>query len=509
MICFAGLTEVASASVSEMTDASGQWRYVLEKGSATVTGCVRRPPSDLLIPSELDGYPVTSIGKHAFEDQRISSVTIPNSVISIGDCAFLRCSSLTSVTIPDSVKSIGDWAFYNCNLTSITIPESVTSIGRNPFGLGRNPFARHSLTYIDVSPNNPVYVQIDGVLFDKQRKELVSFPSAKGGVYAIPEGTLLIGDHAFSFCSRLTGVTIPESVTSIGIDAFVDCESLTEVTISNNVTIIKEAAFYRCYGLTNVTIGSGVRSIERIAFGECKSLANVTIMDGVTSIDESAFSGCNSLALSVTKDSYAEQYAKDNDIPYILDSDTSWLDTMETNPTIDIHAQFEYVLENGSAIITGFMVEPEGDLLIPSELNGYTVTGIDYDAFQYCGAITSVSIPNSVINIRNSAFAYCSLTSITIPNSVTAIDDWVFFQSGLTSVTIPDSVTSIGAAAFNSCSSLTSVIIPDSVTSIGEYAFERCGNLTLSVAEGSYAEQYAKDNGIAYAFMNDTSWLDN
>ena len=137
------------------------------------------------------------------EDTEITNLIIPNSVTSIGDYAFYGCSGLTSVTIPNSVTSIGDYAFYGCSgLTSVTIPNSVTSIG----------------------------------------------------------------NCAFSGCSGLTSVTIPNSVTSIGNYAFSGCSGLTSVTIPNSVTSIGDSAFYDCSGLTSVTIGSGVTSIGDAAF---------------------------------------------------------------------------------------------------------------------------------------------------------------------------------------------------------------------------------------------------
>ena len=206
---------------------------------------------------------VTSIGYFAFEDcTSLTNITIGNSVTSIGSSAFSGCTSLTSVTIPNSVTSIGDSAFYGCSsLTSITIPNSVTSIG----------------------------------------------------------------DYTFYGCSKLTSVTIPDSVTSIGYVAFEDCTSLTSVTIPDSVTSIGDHAFYNCTSLTNInvndnnkayksidgnlyskdgktliqyaigktnmlfTIPDGVTVIGYRAFYDCTSLTSVNIPDSVTSIGNSAF----------------------------------------------------------------------------------------------------------------------------------------------------------------------------------------------------------------------------
>lgn len=200
------------------------------------------------IPNEINGVPVTSIGKWAFERcDDLTSVTIPNSVTSIGGNAFKGCDGLTSVTIPDNVFSIGEAAFVACR----------------------------SLTSIEVDVGNPNYISEDGILFTKDRTSLITYPSGKQGAYVIPNSVTSIVEEAFYGCDSLTSVTIPSSVTSIGGWAFDRCSRLASVTILNSVTSIGKAAFQHCSGLTSVTIPSSVTSIESYAFFGCATLSDV------------------------------------------------------------------------------------------------------------------------------------------------------------------------------------------------------------------------------------------
>ena len=263
------------------TFADGPYDYSLRQDGTAEIINYRGSEEELAIPSALNGHAVTAIGAEAFSYcVGLTDVTIPDGVTAIGEAAFSGCKSLTGLTIPGSVTAIGDYAFSYCTgLTGVTIPDGVTAIGDQAFSgcssltivtipdsvteMGANPFEEcKKLMDIVVSPDHSYLAVIDGVLFSKPDKRLISYPRALNGeVYAIPEGTLTIGDCAFFWCDSLTGVTIPDSVTAIGNGAFQWCRGLKNIAIPDGVTEIGDYAFSRCESLTDVTIPNGVTAI--------------------------------------------------------------------------------------------------------------------------------------------------------------------------------------------------------------------------------------------------------
>ena len=475
---------------------------------------------------------VTNVASQAFAYcSNLTSVTIGNTVTSIDDSAFSGCSSLTSIEIPDSVTGIGCYAFEGCgSLKSITIGNSVTYIGWEAFN--------NTAYYNDLSnwENDVLYIG----------KYLIEAKETISGHYTIKGGTKCIAYDAFMKCTSLTGIEIPNSVTNIGRGTFVDCRRLKSVKMGNNVTSIDDVfsgcsslesiniptsvkwigwyAFYGCSSLKSIEIPGNVESIWFSAFSGCSSLTSVKICNGVKRIDSASFSGCSSLTSVCIPESVTyigsrvfmgcsslESITVDENNNFYCSDEFGVLYNKDKTELIQYPAGNERTIFTIPDSVTSI---GDGTFYCCNSLTSIeipdSVKSIDWYAFYDCSSLTSIDIPDSVTSVGYDAFAYCSsLTNVNFGKKVESID-WGAFEycTSLTNIEIPDGVTSIGDFAFRDCSSLTSVTIPESVTYIGWYAFEGCpDDMVIFGVPGSYAEDYAEENGILFELPVSTPYV--
>lgn len=241
--------------------------------------------TEIKIPSQYLGMPVTGIGSSAFEYcDGLTSVYIPEGVTEIGDFAFYRCRSLTNIDIPEGVTRIGKLAFLECrSLTGLDIPEGVTSIDSFAFqkcsslvsvnfpstltSIGESILEDCTgLRNISVHENNEFFCSQDGVLFNKEKTELLHYPVNKAdGSYSIPESVTIVFSKGFQNRKNLKQVVISGGMTGISYLMFQGCENLTSIVIPDSVKWITSGAFSDCTNLTSIQFKGTVeqwRSIQ-------------------------------------------------------------------------------------------------------------------------------------------------------------------------------------------------------------------------------------------------------
>ena len=412
---------------------------LLEDGTAEIVGYLEEQDVSVL-PEELDGIPVTAIGPEAFSwNDGLVTVEIPDSVTSIGKDAFYYCSGLTNAVLPANIVNIDNNIFTGCE----------------------------ELASVSVSPVNPYWETIDGVLYSKSDRRLVCYPPEKADTsFEVPEGIEIIEDYAFCFGSNLEGIRFPNSLTGIGAYAFYDCYSLENIEWSDSLRDIGEAAFW-CTHLASVTLPESVTSIGDYAFTDCKSLTDITFPDSLENLGEAVFSGCRSLTGIVLPDSIKSM--GDNPFRYC-----------ESLAEISVSADNPY-LESIDGIL---YCKPEKRLVFcPMDKEG-----------------SFPEIPRGITTIDGYAVSFCAITDIVIPDTVTDIKDGAFYGcENMTNIVLPDSVANIGDRAFYNCSALTDIVIPDSVSHIGDSAFTGCDNLTVTASQGGYVQKYCKENYLSFS----------
>lgn len=432
--------------------------------------------------------------------------------------------SVTYDNVTYSVTAIGGDAFYDCpELNSVFIPRSIKQISYNPFTFCPR------LKAINVASDNEFFCSEQGVLFSKDRAQLLAFPGGKVAEYVVPGSVTEIGQDAFRDCDSLVSVTLPDglikiaacafeccdkiqaieipaTVTDIGMYAFADCSSLQQASIHNqligkmmfqfcgnlsqvdlgeNLTTIGERAF-RSSGLTSVNIPANVTSVGDGAFGQCMQLNAATI--GCATISRAMFAYCKSLTsvqmLDNVKTIGEGAFSSCSQLPEI---------TLGSGVTSIGGQAFMECTALRSAVIPGSLrvLTFESFWRCTSLETVHVGEGVQeiQTAFKECPALAHNNIPASVSKISTGAFGACLALQgfdVASDNQYFSERDGVLFNKAGTALliypnshgahySIPDGTTTIEQNAFGGCKRLESVTIPNSVTLIGDYAFVGCG----------------------------------
>lgn len=530
-----GAMPVVAVSAAEEFEADG-FKYTTNDASATVTGYTG-DATDIVIPAQLGGLPVETIGNSAFEGKEITSVTLPEGLKVIENDAFRDCKNLTGIVIPDTVKNVNGYAFSDCTaLKTIELSSSLEYIGPAAFkatavesveipkSLDKGDYNYTTTNYEfngeTISVNNGPFGLCDNlktVTFEEGTTQIAEelFIGCTGlEEITLPETITVIESSAFEKCIRLKKIVIPENVTEIQSYAFGNCISLKDVTLNTNLTYLGNSAFRGtaiesieiprsldkanysysttnysfngqsysvndgpfalCENLKTVTFQKGTNQIAEKLFAGCTGLEEITIPDTVTAIETSAFEDCVRLKAIVIPD-------------YVTSIGQSAFDTCASLEDIKLGASVN------SIDVYAFANTPVKSVNIPASLDkggmsystyNYTFNGTKYSflpgPFVGCENLKTVTFEKGTDEISENLFAGCvGLEEIVIPEGVVEIEEAAFNGAvRLNKVILPSTLEKIGSEAFQNCSSIESFTVPETVTSVGKNAFRWCDNMT-------------------------------
>lgn len=329
----------------------------------------------------------------------------------------------------------------------------------------------------------------------EEENEITSNRAAKDYHYEeLEDGTLEITEYTGHDTKLLIPTKIDgKRVTSIGSAAFSDNINIEIIKLPETISNIKEYAFYGCSSLRSIELPGSITSIENMAFYDCSSLRSIELPGSINSIGDAVFIGCKSLT-SITVNSDNLVYASKDGILYDKNIKTIICCPGRKKGSIKLPIS---VASIGNCAFAG--CSKLSSIKLPGSL-----TIIGFQAFAGCSNLNSIELPENVTSIGSCAFQDCSsLSSIKLSEGVTRIEKQTFWNcSNLNHVKLPQSIISLGYGVFLGCNSLSSIKLPKNITNIEDRAFEGCSSdLTLSVIKDSYAESYAKENGLKYNYF--------
>lgn len=497
-----------------VADPAEYYTYEIQNGEATITGynkdLLRRK---VLIPQEIEGYPVTTIGDRAFSDMPSGigkEFYIPDNVTTFGKEAFAGSAYLDAVRMPQKLTKMGEGVFAAClQMHFLEIPDSLTEIPDEAFvncwgyGAGRGDYSVE---------------QCIGKNVTKIGKSAFAGCWNMGRAWGdarLPEKLESIGEGAFQYCYKIKSLEIPAGVTVIPDRTFQGCERLESIQIDGDITMIGAEAFDGCVALTSMPLSKSLNLIGADAFRDCTALTDFQLAEGNThfQVQQGALMTADATRLLTYAASAPQQsFVMPETLTQIDDGALKNLRYLETLTFSPIFSDYQAgMFENATGLKTVNFGEGTLTAILDRFFKGCTslvspnaftgVTSVGESAFEGCTAVQSLSFDDSLSNIGTKAFQNCTeLESVHIPDSVTSLSAAAFRNDvSLTEFQMPERLHTVSASAFSGCTSLktvtwskylqtieanafentalTEIIFPESLTRIGAYAFAGIGTL--------------------------------
>ena len=418
---------------------------------------------DVVMETVYRGRPVTSIAPDAFKNnKKITSLVVGNNVREIGKNAFLK-SDITSITLPNSLVKIGDYAFQSCKqLTSISLPAGVTEISPYMFSW------------------------------------CSSLESCKAA------GVKTVGEYAFSNCESLRELELADGVETIGEYAFSDCKLLSAIELGNGIKYVDNYAFFNCHGVETITLAGSLEFIGEAAFANCEKVKTLALPAELKVLSTGAFSGCTALETvtigekvesfgsAVFSGTRLEALASNEQIFYVGGWAVKCNDGTVTSLT---------KLKDGTYGIADYSFTGLEKLETVS-LKGIKFVG--NAAFASCPKLWDVKFDQELLTVGEHSFRACPvLRQVTftddedLPAKITTIGSYAFYDCTVlheANINLPKSITTIGTYSFNNTSSYMSAT---DIVYIDDWAV----GLKPSIYQGMVIKEGTR--GIAnYCFYN-------
>ena len=471
------------------------------------------------------------VGSYSFYNYPyLKSITITDSVKSIGRCAFYS-TGISSVIIADGIESIGDYAFSECrSLTSLVIGKGVKTISRAAFAncAALNSIVFNAKKMNDLAANNMVFANVGSdlaITFSSDAtyvpayllcsaEDSAKLPKVASISFAQDSSCKGIGEAAFKNASAVSAILLPDAIQTIGASAFANCSALTSITIGENVKSLGNGAFAGCAGVNeinfNATAMNDLAPLNGV-FANLGAVATLNVGANVERIPANLLYSSSFAASRPVIAAYSFNLVEGESALKSIGESAFKFATATTISLPDSLLVIEKDAFAGSSLVAISIPDSVTSVgagafascpALASVSFGAGLTEIAPDFFYGSTAITELTVSsdnakyyaegNCVINTASRTLVLGCSASVIPADLITGSDDYkviaigdkAFYGcTGLTSIVIPASVTSIGNQAFAS-SGITAIAIPDGVSAIGDSAFANCSSaISLSIGK--------------------------